>query len=191
MFWQPSIPSRTSLLPQIIHKSGNTCSRRHLASCKMCHGTFSMMYINVLLGLYIKQSTYECHKSTSTITESNHHNCVVLTWLYDRIFNGSPPSKSFHSVFLLVGMEMRRMFVTRALYALYVTSSHDFTDRKEPGSRLNTCIKTVFPMYGDSHVKDKTVLYLTWGSLYWLDDIFILRRSPDCSVFRKLYLVCK
>ena len=37
------------------------------------------------------------------------------------------------------------------------------------GPRLN--IKTVFPRYGDSHVKDKTVgetvLSLTWGSLYW------------------------
>ena len=36
-------------------------------------------------------------------------------------------------------------------------------------ARLN--IKTVFPWYGDSHVKDKmvseTVLSLTWGSLYW------------------------
>ena len=35
-------------------------------------------------------------------------------------------------------------------------------------ARLN--IKTVFPRYGDSHVKDKTVatvLSLTWGSLYW------------------------
>ena len=67
--------------------------------------------------------------------------------------NIQPPSKSFHSVFLLVSMEMRRMFVTRALYASYVTSSHDHTDRKESGSRLNTCIKTVFPSYGDSHVK--------------------------------------
>ena len=32
-------------------------------------------------------------------------------------------------------------------------------------------IKTVFPRYGDSHVKDKTVgetvLSLTWESLYW------------------------
>ena len=32
-------------------------------------------------------------------------------------------------------------------------------------------LKTVFPRYGDSHVKDKTVgetvLSLTWESLYW------------------------
>ena len=38
-----------------------------------------------------------------------------------------------------------------------------------PGPRLN--IRTVFPRYGDSHVKDKTVgktvLSLTWKSLYW------------------------
>ena len=38
-----------------------------------------------------------------------------------------------------------------------------------PGPRLN--IKTVFPRYGDSHVKHKTVgdtvLSLTWESLYW------------------------
>ena len=37
------------------------------------------------------------------------------------------------------------------------------------GPRLN--IKTIFPRYGDSHVKDKTVgetvLSLTWESLYW------------------------
>ena len=37
------------------------------------------------------------------------------------------------------------------------------------GPSLN--IKTVFPRYGDSHVKDKTVgetvLSLTWESLYW------------------------
>ena len=40
---------------------------------------------------------------------------------------------------------------------------------KHAGPRLN--IKTVFPRYGDSHVKDKTVgetvLSLTWESLYW------------------------
>ena len=38
-----------------------------------------------------------------------------------------------------------------------------------PVARLN--IKTVFPRYGDSYVKDKTVgetvLSLTWESLYW------------------------
>ena len=38
-----------------------------------------------------------------------------------------------------------------------------------PGPCIN--IKTVFPRYGDSHVKDKTVgetvLSLTWESLYW------------------------
>ena len=44
-----------------------------------------------------------------------------------------------------------------------------------PGSQyLN--MKTVFPRYGHSHVKDKTVvetvLSLTWESLYWLDSIF-------------------
>ena len=40
---------------------------------------------------------------------------------------------------------------------------------KETGSRLN--IKSVFPRYGGSHVKDKTVgetfSSLTWESLYW------------------------
>ena len=45
---------------------------------------------------------------------------------------------------------------------------------QEAGSCLN--IKTVFPRYGDSHVKDKTVsetiLSLTWESLYWIDGIF-------------------
>ena len=44
-----------------------------------------------------------------------------------------------------------------------------FILRQGPGPRLN--IKTVFPRYGDSHVKDKTVgdtvLSLTWESLYW------------------------
>ena len=39
----------------------------------------------------------------------------------------------------------------------------------EPGPSFN--IKTVFPRYGDSHVKvnmvGETVLSLTWGSLYW------------------------
>ena len=50
----------------------------------------------------------------------------------------------------------------------------------DAGPCLN--IKTVFPMYGDSYVKDKTVdetvLSLTWESLYWQDGIFILRRPP-------------
>ena len=40
---------------------------------------------------------------------------------------------------------------------------------REPGPHLN--IKTIFPMYGDFHIKDKTVgetvLSLTWESLYW------------------------
>ena len=46
-----------------------------------------------------------------------------------------------------------------------ITWSHKYST----GFRLN--IKTVFPGYGDSHVKDKTVgetvLSLTWESLYW------------------------
>ena len=41
--------------------------------------------------------------------------------------------------------------------------------RRTPGPRLN--IKTIFPRYGDSHVKDKTVgetiVSLTWEFLYW------------------------
>ena len=48
-----------------------------------------------------------------------------------------------------------------------------------PRVRLN--IKTVFPRYGDSHVKDKTVatvLTLTWGSLYGYNDIFSNRDGP-------------
>ena len=42
-------------------------------------------------------------------------------------------------------------------------------DVRSSGPRLN--IKTVFPRYGDPHVKDKTVgetvLSVTWESLYW------------------------
>ena len=48
------------------------------------------------------------------------------------------------------------------------------------GPRLN--IKTVFPRYGDSHVKDKTVgetvLYLTWELPYLVRPSFLLRRPP-------------
>ena len=44
-----------------------------------------------------------------------------------------------------------------------------FTKNPEPGLCLN--VKTLFPRYGDSYVKDKTVgetvLSLTWESLYW------------------------
>ena len=51
-----------------------------------------------------------------------------------------------------------------------VNPTSEFSDLEQrPGPRLN--IKTVFPKYGYSHVKDKTVgetvLSLTWGSLYW------------------------
>ena len=50
------------------------------------------------------------------------------------------------------------------------------------GARPLNNIKTIFPMYGYSHVKDKTVgetvLSLTWESLYWYDDIFIMRQPP-------------
>ena len=56
-------------------------------------------------------------------------------------------------------------------------------------ARLN--IKTVFPRYGDSHVKDKTVgetvLFLIWGSLYCKDDIFILRWAPGDMPHLKHY----
>ena len=40
-----------------------------------------------------------------------------------------------------------------------------------PGPYLN--IKTVLPMYGDSHLKDgrETILFSIWESLYWQDDI--------------------
>ena len=52
------------------------------------------------------------------------------------------------------------------------------SDSEQPEPRLN--IKTVYPRYGDSHVKDTTVgetlLSLTWESLYLQDGIFILRR---------------
>ena len=41
----------------------------------------------------------------------------------------------------------------------------------DAGPRLS--IKTVSPRYGDPHVKDKTVLLsLTWGFLYWQDNIY-------------------
>ena len=50
-----------------------------------------------------------------------------------------------------------------------VDVSHVAAQNCQPGPRLN--IKTVFPRYGDSHVKDKTVgetvLSLTWEALYW------------------------
>ena len=52
------------------------------------------------------------------------------------------------------------------LLALHLISVRCYA---EPGPRLD--IKTVFPRYGDSHVKGKTVgetvLSLTWESLYW------------------------
>ena len=48
--------------------------------------------------------------------------------------------------------------------------THSFILEKDTGPRLD--IKTVFPRYGDSHVKitetvGETVLSLTWESLYW------------------------
>ena len=49
-----------------------------------------------------------------------------------------------------------------------------------PGPRLN--IKTIFPRYGDSYVKDKTVgetvLSLTWELPYPVRPSFLLRRPP-------------
>ena len=63
---------------------------------------------------------------------------------------------------------------------------------KDLGPRLN--IKTVFPWYGDSHVKDKmvgdAVLSLTWESLYWQDDIFILRRPQGPRLNITLETTC-
>ena len=48
-------------------------------------------------------------------------------------------------------------------------SLYVFLHDQQPEPRLN--IKTVFPRYGDSHVKDKTVArpsyLLAWESLYW------------------------
>ena len=51
--------------------------------------------------------------------------------------------------------------------------------KKEPGPHL--IIKTILLRYGYHHVKDKTswLLSLTWWSLYWYDDIFILRQPPE------------
>ena len=63
---------------------------------------------------------------------------------------------------------------------LYACVTPTAWPRETPGPRLK--IKTIFPRYGDSHVKDKTVgetvLSLTWGSIYWQDDIFILIWPP-------------
>ena len=38
----------------------------------------------------------------------------------------------------------------------------DAVTQQPSGPRLNTCIKTVFPRYGDSHVRDKTVVRLSY-----------------------------
>ena len=45
-----------------------------------------------------------------------------------------------------------------------------------PGGRLNK--KDGLTRYGDSHVKDKAVLSLTWKSPYVDKTVFILRRGP-------------
>ena len=53
-----------------------------------------------------------------------------------------------------------------------------------PGPCLN--IKTIFPRYGDSQVKDEdghdAVLSLTWGSLYREDYIYLLRWPHDLQM---------
>ena len=53
------------------------------------------------------------------------------------------------------------------------------------GPRLN--IKTIFPRYGDSYVKDKTVgetvLSLTWELPYPVRPSFLLRRPPGHIYF--------
>ena len=65
-----------------------------------------------------------------------------------------------------------------AWWRIYVSLGLDVFKLVSPmtpywGPLLN--IKTVLPRYGDSHVKDETVLYLSRGSIYCWDDIFILR----------------
>ena len=65
-------------------------------------------------------------------------------------------------------------FVWYGADMLRTASRRTASDGENPGP--------VFSRYGDSHVKDKTVtrpsLSLTWGSLYWQDNIFILRWPP-------------
>ena len=55
-----------------------------------------------------------------------------------------------------------------------------------PGPHLN--IKTIFPRYEDSHVKDK--ISLTWEFLYWKDWISILRQVPVRCSFISLFCIC-
>ena len=63
---------------------------------------------------------------------------------------------------------------------------------KQPGGRLNTCIKMSSYQYRNPHVKDKTVsptvLSLKWESPYLGKTVFILRRSPGSYPINSLKL---
>ena len=77
-----------------------------------------------------------------------------------------PRLESFYPPF--IGIDLPHQGVVDS-YKLHWQAWVFYQIREIAGPCLN--IKTVFPRYGDSHVKDKTVgetvLSLTWESLYW------------------------
>ena len=53
---------------------------------------------------------------------------------------------------------------------------------------LQLSIKTAFPRYGDSYIKEKTVLFLTWRSLYIDKTMFYIETpSPGYDIWFMIY----
>ena len=102
---------------------------------------------------------------------------LVSTLSYQSIFrNENMHCKEIHIEYcynlILISNRsaLMKMGSVAAIWQQAISQTYDDPVHKcTSGPRLN--IKTVFPRYGDSHVKDKTVgetvLSLTWESLYW------------------------
>ena len=131
--------------------------------------------------LHISSSCFP-HCNEACMTSHSISNHLQLDCLFNSLY--SPPTKksSKHCIMIPLqgkapsykGPVMRKAFpchvVVWSTYTMLAGGlAQAGTYTMLAGPRLN--IKTVFPRYGDSHVKDKTVgktvLSLTWESLCW------------------------
>ena len=112
----------------------------------------------------LQYALYGLNKSWSSTRKNVNHlrhlrrnwKCKLMYFLFHEINQAGP------------GLNMSAVWTAVLPNTSPICSWYDMTSQQS-GPRPK--IKTVFPKYGDSHVKDKTVaetvLSLTWESLYW------------------------
>ena len=140
-------------------------------------GVNTFFYLEVLRYYFSSSMILLCHRVFILSTLYCHIPKTVFTRSYQSIFwNENMHYKEIHIEYcynlILISdrSALMKMDSLAASWQQAISQTYDYPVHKcTSGPRLN--IKTVFPRYGDSHVKDKmvgeTVLSLTWESIYW------------------------